>query len=141
MSTTCCDLYHQIAARDRHARGCGGRRRTCSRAVRSRMPLDPLRPADAQYIVIAYARLLERDLNEDRRRDSLPFTIETIKTAIRSSMAALAKNGQLAPELRSSFETAYVCLADYQEFASDTLRSEFHELLTAADCSTSRRST
>ena len=105
------------------------------------MPLDPLRPVDAQYIVIEYARLLERDLNEDRRRDSLPFAIETIKTAIRTSMAALAKNGQLAPDLRGYFETAYVCLADYDEFASEKLRSEFHELLVAADCSTSRRPT
>ncbi|MGE5246107.1 MAG: hypothetical protein ACM3SQ_17925 [Betaproteobacteria bacterium] len=66
-------------------------------------PLDPLDPLDAQQIVIEYARLLERDISENRhpaRVDSLPYAKPIIKSAIRTSATQLAASGQLSDELR-----------------------------------------
>jgi hypothetical protein len=80
--------------------------------------MDPLDPTDAQEIVIAYARLLERDIDENRHPahiDSLPYSKPTIQTAIRTSLRQLAASRRLTDELRGYFETAYVCLAEYVE--------------------------
>jgi hypothetical protein len=78
--------------------------------------MDPFDPLDAQQMVIAYARVLERDLEEQRhpaRLDSLPFAKPFLKTAIRTSVVQLARTGHLTEELRDYFQTAYVSLADY----------------------------
>jgi hypothetical protein len=88
--------------------------------------MDPLDPLDAQQIVIEYARILERDIAENRhpaRVDGLPFAKPTIKTAIQTSVAHLACSDQLTAELLAYFETAYTCLADY-------LDGELVELVT-----------
>ena len=80
--------------------------------------MDPLDPLDAQQVVIEYARLLERDINEQRhpaRLDSLPYAKPVIKTAICTSVRHLALSGQLTDELREYFETAYTLLAEYLE--------------------------
>jgi hypothetical protein len=88
--------------------------------------MDPLDPLDAQQVVVEYARLLERDINENRhpaRVDSLPYAKPTIKSAIRTSVKHLALSGQLTEELREYLETAYTCLAEY-------LDGELVELMT-----------
>jgi len=92
--------------------------------------MDPFDPLDAQQIVIDYARLLERDITENRhpaRIDSLPFTVSTIKTAIRTSVAQLVRTGQLTNDMRDYFETAYISLADYLDPELVTLMSEFRQ--------------
>jgi len=69
--------------------------------------MDPLDPLDARHVVVAYAQLLERDLDEGRypaRVDSLPFAKQTIKTAIRTSVMQLAVSGELTDELRGYFK-------------------------------------
>lgn len=78
--------------------------------------MDPADPLDAQQMVIEYARLLERDLAENRypaRVDSLPYAKPIIKSAIRTSAQSLAHSGQLTDDLRDFLETAYVSLAEY----------------------------
>jgi hypothetical protein len=78
--------------------------------------MDPLKAADAQQIVIEYARVFERDLEENRhpaRVDSLPFAKPVIQAAIRTSVTQLAVSGQLTEDLRKYFETAYTGLAEY----------------------------
>ena len=67
--------------------------------------MDPLDPVDAQQVVIAYARMLERDVSEGRhpaRVDSLPYAKPVIKSAIRTSAIALSSSGQLTAELRDT---------------------------------------
>jgi hypothetical protein len=99
--------------------------------------MDPTDPLDAQQVVVDYARLLERDIAENRhpaRTDSLPFAKPIIKTAIRTSVMELASTGQLTEELREYFETAYVCLAEYLDGELVDLVSEYRrcaEQLTA----------
>jgi hypothetical protein len=88
--------------------------------------MDPSEPLDAQQIFVEYARLLERDIAEQRhpaRTESLPFAKPIIKTAIRTSVTHLAQSGQLTDELREYLETAYTCLAEY-------LESELVDLMT-----------
>jgi hypothetical protein len=78
--------------------------------------MNPSDPVDAQQVVIEYARLLERDFDEQRhpaRVDSLPYAKPVIKSAIETSVRALAASGQLTVELREYFETAYISLAEY----------------------------
>ncbi len=78
--------------------------------------MDPLDPLDAQHIVVAYARLVERDVSESRhpaRVDSLPFAKPVIKSAIRTSARTLSASGQLTDDLRDYLETAYSLLAEY----------------------------
>jgi hypothetical protein len=97
-----------------------------ARRRESTTSMDPLDPLDAQQIVIEYARILERDIAENRhpaRIDGLPFAKPIIKTAIRTSVTHLACSDQLTTELRGYFETAYTCLADY-------LDGELVELMT-----------
>jgi hypothetical protein len=89
--------------------------------------MNPLDPLEAQQIVVDYARMLERDIAEQRhpgRIDALPYSKPTIKVAIQTSLAELARSGQLTAELRDYFETAYTCLAEY-------LDNELVELMTA----------
>ena len=93
--------------------------------------MDPLDPLDARHVVVAYAQLLERDLDEGRypaRVDSLPFAKQTIKTAIRTSVMQLAVSGELTDELRGYFETAYTCLADYLEGELVDLVTEYRRI-------------
>ena len=78
--------------------------------------MDPLDPLDARQVVVEYARVLERDLNEHRhpaRIDSLPYAKAIIKTAIRTSVQAVRASGQLTDDIRDFLETAYVSLAEY----------------------------
>jgi hypothetical protein len=88
--------------------------------------MDPFDPVDAQQIVIAYARLLERDVQENRhpaRVDTLPFAKPTIKSALCTSARSLAASGRLTDDLRDYLETAYSLLAEY-------LDRELVELMT-----------
>jgi hypothetical protein len=90
--------------------------------------MDPLNPADAQQVVIEYARMLERDIAENRhpaRIDSLPFAKPVIQTAIRTSVGELAQSGRLTEDLRVYFETAYTSLAEYLEGELVDLLTEF----------------
>lgn len=92
--------------------------------------MDPFDPLDAQQVVIEYARLLERDITENRhpaRADSLPYAKPIIKTAIRTSITQLADSGQLTEELREYFETAYTCLADYLEGELVDLMTQYRD--------------
>jgi hypothetical protein len=100
--------------------------------------MDPLDPLDAQQIVVSYARLLERDLEAERhpaRVDSLPYAKPIIKSAIATSVAQLARLGQLTDDMREYFETAYVSLAEYLEPELVDLLAEYRasaDALTAA---------
>ena len=90
--------------------------------------MDPLNPAHAQYIVVEYARLLERDITENRhpaRADSLPYAKPIIKSAIRTSVTHLAASGQLTTELRDYFETAYISIAEYLDSELVDLVAEY----------------
>jgi hypothetical protein len=78
--------------------------------------MDPSDPLDAQQVVVEYARLLERDLADNRypaRVDSLPYAKPIIKSAIQTSVQSLTRSGQLTDDLREFLETAYVSLAEY----------------------------
>ena len=84
--------------------------------------MDPNDPADAQQVVIEYARVLEADYAEQRhpsRVDGLPFAKPIIKAAIRTSVVELVRSGQLTDELRDYFEidSRYVALAALQQLA------------------------
>jgi hypothetical protein len=92
--------------------------------------MDPHDPAQAQQIVVDYARLLERDLDEHRHPaavDSLPYAKKTIKTAICTSVLALQASGQLTDELRQYFETAYTCLAEYVDDELVDLMTQYRD--------------
>lgn len=85
--------------------------------------MNPDDPLSAQYIVAEYARVLDHDIQRGSfpaPDDSLPFAKSTIKTAIKTSLLALASTGQLTEELQDFLQTAYVSLADY--VASDFVR-------------------
>jgi len=80
--------------------------------------MDPLDPLDAQQMVAEYARLLERDIEEQRhpaRIESLPYAKPELKSAIQTSVRCLITSGQLTDELREYLETAYTSLAEYLE--------------------------
>jgi hypothetical protein len=88
--------------------------------------MDPSDPLDAQQVVIEYARLLERDFDQQRhpaRIDTLPYAKPVIKSAIQTSVRNLVATGQLTDELREYLETAYIALAEY-------LEGELVELMT-----------
>ena len=92
--------------------------------------MDPDDPLDAQQMVAKYARLLERDLQEERhpaRLDSLPYAKPLIKSAIRTSVTRLAATGQLTDELREFLETAYTSLAEYLEDELVDLMTQFRQ--------------
>jgi NTP pyrophosphatase (non-canonical NTP hydrolase) len=103
--------------------------------------MDPIDPLDAQQVVFEYARLLERDIAENRhpaRIESLPFAKPIIKTAIRTSVTQLARSGQLTEELRDYLETAYISLAEYLDAELVNLMTEYRrsaEQLTAEPAS------
>lgn len=78
--------------------------------------MDATDPTVAQAIVARYAALLEEHTKNDVHPaplTSLPYPKETIKTAIRTSVAALTSAGRMTDELRDFLEVAYVSLADY----------------------------
>lgn len=90
--------------------------------------MDPLDPLDAQQVVAEYARVLERDLNENRhpaRVDTLPYAKPIIKSAIRTSVRSVAASGQMTDDMREFLETAYTSLADYIESELVDLMTEF----------------
>jgi hypothetical protein len=92
--------------------------------------MDPDDPLDAQQIVIAYARLLERDVQENRhpaRVESLPFAKPIIQAAIRTSAVELAASGRLSDDLRDYFESAYALLAEYVDAEIVTLMTQYRE--------------
>jgi hypothetical protein len=92
--------------------------------------MDPQDPLDAQQVVIEYARVLERDLTENRhpaRVDSLPYSKPTIKSAIGTSVKHLALSGQLTDELREYLETAYTYLAEYLDVELVQLMSHYRQ--------------
>jgi hypothetical protein len=87
-------------------------------------------PVVAQQIVAEYARRLERDLEIDKwpaEADALPYPKPAIKSAIRTSVVALASSGQFTAELREFLETAYVSLADYVAADLARLMSEYQQ--------------
>jgi hypothetical protein len=90
--------------------------------------MDPQDPLDAQQVVIEYARMLEKDLLENRhpaRIDSLPYAKPIIKSAIRTSVTHLTAAGQLTDELKEYLETAYTSLAEYLEAELVDLMTEY----------------
>jgi hypothetical protein len=92
--------------------------------------MDPNDSLDAHQIVVEYARMLERDVNENRhpaRVDSLPYAKPTIKTAIRTSARYLALSGQLTDEMRDYLENAYCLLAEYLDPELANLMLEYRE--------------
>jgi hypothetical protein len=105
--------------------------------------MNPRDPLDAQQIVIEYARVLEKHIEEQRhpaRIDSLPYSKPTIQTAICTSVKHLSSAGQLTAHLRDYFETAYICLAEYLDDGrvepvstadAEKLRSEFHGFVSS----------
>jgi hypothetical protein len=109
--------------------------------------MDPHDPVNARQVVIEYARLLERDLTENRhpaRADSLPFAKPIIKTAIRTCVTRMSSSGQLTAELREYFETAYTSLADYLDEELVNLMIEYRrsgETLTAEPLAHDRTTT
>jgi predicted Zn-dependent protease len=95
--------------------------------------MDPLDPLDARDIVVEYARLLERDMSENRhpaRVDTLPYAKPILKTAICTSVTTLASAGELTDEFCEYFETAYVALAEYIDAELVDLLTEYR---TSAD--------
>ncbi len=100
--------------------------------------MDQLDPSVAQQVVVEYARLLERDLTENRHPahvDSLPYAKPLIKSAICTSVRQLAASGQLTDELRRYLEIAYTCLAEYLDGELVALLTEYRrsaEALTTA---------
>lgn len=92
--------------------------------------MDPLDPLDAQQVVVEYARMLERDVTENRhpaRVDSLPYAKPIIKAAICTSAKHLAVSGKLTDELREYLETAYTLLAEYLEGELVDLMTQFRQ--------------
>jgi len=107
--------------------GVGAKLASRRRATRNAI-MDPLNPDHAESIFVEYARLLERDLTENRhpaRADSLPYAKPVIRAAIRISVRRLADSGHLTAEMREYFETAYVSLADYLDGELVDLLTEF----------------
>src|SRR5215467_4259198 len=93
-----------------------------------RPDMDPLLPQDAQRIVAAYLAVVERHTEADVYPcpvDDLPHPKETIRTAFRTSVVALASAGQLTSELREYLEVGYVSLADYTDQECATLLREY----------------
>jgi len=94
------------------------------------LDMDPLDPLDAQQVVVEYARVLERDLSEQRhpsRVDSLPYAKPVIKSAIQTSVASVMQSGQMTDDLRDFLCTAYVSLADYIESELVELMTQFRD--------------
>lgn len=92
--------------------------------------MDPYDPETAQRIVGDYAALLEEHAKQDLYPGvitTLPYPRDTIKTAIETSLAALAAARQLTPELRDFLEVAYVSLADYVDEEVARLLHDFHK--------------
>lgn len=74
--------------------------------------------AFAHQVVVEYARVLARDINENRlpeRVDALPFAKAEIRRAIELSVRFVSSTSGLTDEMREFFETAYVSLAEYLE--------------------------
>ncbi|PWT83409.1 MAG: hypothetical protein C5B57_06850 [Blastocatellia bacterium] len=97
-------------------------------------------PVVAQQIVADYARRLARDLETDKwpaEADALPYPKQAIKSAIRTSVIALATTGQFTDELREFLETAYVSLADYVASDLSRLLSEYQQ--AGSDLAADRR--
>jgi hypothetical protein len=87
-------------------------------------------PTVAQRVVAEYVRRLERDDEAGQwplKADLLPYPKQTIKAAIRTSLFTLDSSGQLTGELRESFESAYVALADYVTVDLAQLMNEFQQ--------------
>jgi hypothetical protein len=63
--------------------------------------------------------------------DALPYPKQTIMSAIRTSVGALAARGQLTGDLREFLETAYVALADYVSADLARLMGEYQQAGTA----------
>ncbi len=103
--------------------------------------------AFAQQVVVEYARVLARDLSEDRlpeRVDVLPFSKTAIKDAIETSVTYMSSTTGLTDEMREFFETAYVSLAEYLESELVTLVQDYRraaEELSAGTTIADRTST
>src|SRR5262245_3782804 len=128
-----CDSLRRIRALELHG--------ACDESA-----MNPLDPRDAQQVVVEYARVLERDLTENRhpaRIDTLPYAKPIIKSAIRTAAEQLAASGQLNDEMRVYLETAYISLADYLENELVELMTRFAESAEAltAEPLTSRERT
>jgi len=90
--------------------------------------MDPLLPEDAQRIVAAYLAVAERHAEADVYPcpvDDLPHPKDTIRTAFRTSVVALASARLLTSDLREYLETGYVSLADYMDPECAALLREY----------------
>lgn len=87
-------------------------------------------PRVAQQIVSEYATVLEGRTPESGKPvtlSTLPYTKDTIKSAIRTSVTALMASGQMTDELRDFLEVAYVSLADYLDDELARLMTEYRD--------------
>lgn len=92
--------------------------------------MDPRLPEVAQRIVAEFATLLVTQTEQNvypALLTDLPYPKETIKTAIRTCMAALAGTAQLTPEIRDFLEVAYLSLADYVDDEVARLLRQYHQ--------------
>jgi hypothetical protein len=96
--------------------------------------MNPDDPESAQQIVADYVRRLEHDGDSDHwpgSVDLLPYPKQTIKSAIRTSVATLRRSGQLTDELREFLESAYIALADYVAADLAQLMGEYQQASAA----------
>lgn len=92
--------------------------------------MDPRVPETAHRIVAEYAGLLETQTKKEiypALLSDLPHSKDTIKTAIQTSLAALAATHQLTSEFRDFLEVAYVSLADYVDDEVARLLREYRQ--------------
>lgn len=98
--------------------------------------MNPEEPQAAQRIVADFAALLEEHARQDiypARRSALPYSKDTIRTAIETSLLALAGSGQLTRELRDFLYVAYVALADYVDDEVAQLMTEYRRASAALE--------
>jgi hypothetical protein len=90
--------------------------------------MEPTTPLDAQRIVAAYLKVVDRHAETDVYPcsiDDLPESKENIRAAFRTCIDALAATGQLTAEMRGYLEVAYVSLADYVDQECFALLREY----------------
>jgi hypothetical protein len=101
--------------------------------------MNPEDPQSAQRIVAEFATLLEEHAQQDiypARASALPYSKDTIRVAIETSLLTLADTRQLTPELRDFLYVAYVALADYVDDEVARLMTEFRRASAALEADT-----
>jgi hypothetical protein len=101
--------------------------------------MNPDDPESAQQIVAEYARAQEQhgDRPYPASIKTLPYPKLTLKHAILTCTATLARTGQLTDELLAFLEAAYVSLADYLDDELVRVMAEYRESTAALATDTS----